>query len=413
MKSSSSVPPSRSSVTGSLGPSRETASHDDDDASPLRRHTPNNTAGTKSPRSIHFVAPANDDGGGGGGDEKDSRPSNVLSPNGSLAAMDHDDDGGGGGGDFLAHAASPPLQRQEELPRFHLTREDVEAAFEFLDVNGSGLLTMSNLKQRLSAFYPQLTSKEYKFLVEDPSGSNGVGGVGSSNNTNNNQSISPEPPGLGQAFISPFSAEGLRASSRPAKAGANEPIGAGGTPGHGEAAVSTAEQTGQQSNNNNGVSSRVCGSRAGLDVDQLWDLIHSFQQLQTSISSNSNAGGGATRMEAPQRQTASSGGARRHGSPGGVGGASYDANMAAALLQSSGEASFDAVGEAFRVYDPRNTHYVEKEVLSRIMAQIGFGELSEEDLTLLVGTADFDGDGRISLDDFRRLVNMKGRFKDA
>lgn len=383
MKSSSAATSSRLSVAHN-----EAAAPDEDDT-PIQLPTVNLNP-SKSPRSVRFAPTAADD-------ERGSHYSNAISPSGSFIGSHHD------GGDLLACVASPP-QRMEELPPFSLTREDVEAAFEFLDVNGSGLLTMSNLKQRLSAFYPQLTSKEYKFLVEDPSGNNGVSGGGGSGG-GNAHSGPAEPSTAAPASTLTAAGEGGKADGGNAAASAgksanSEPTGASAATGGGGGGDLPPSPDGPLS----GGSSRVYGSRAGLDVDQLWDVIHSFQQLQQNI--------GAGAAAEPTHRPIASGGARRHGSPGHLV-PSADAGVAASLLHSAGEGGFDAVGEAFRVYDPRNTHYVEREVLSRIMAQIGFGELNEEDLTLLVGTADFDGDGRISLDDFRRLVNMKGRFKKA
>lgn len=61
----------------------------------------------------------------------------------------------------------------QRLPPFELTREGVVAAFEFFDTSGTGVLTPLTLKERLSAFFPNLTSNDYRFLLESP-GTNGV-----------------------------------------------------------------------------------------------------------------------------------------------------------------------------------------------------------------------------------------------
>ncbi|GET92198.1 hypothetical protein, conserved [Leishmania tarentolae] len=287
------------------------------------------------------------------------------------------------------------LQDQEEFPPFQLTREDVVAAFEFLDVNGSGLLTMGNLKHRLSAFYPHLTSKEYKFLVEDPSGSTGSGGTvssvarlgsavrrgGASDNCSGN-------PG-GPSTLSPAPAASL---ARPS----NLPFDDGGDTAPVDGALSGEGGAG------GAAGSHTTNTRAGLDVDQLWNLINSFQQLQRTLGA----------AQAGQMEGQSAHNTRSTSTP------TFNANFDAYLVSGHGNSGtrsadigFDAVGEAFRIYDPHNTRYVEEEVLSSIMARVGFGDLTEEELAVLVSTADFDGDGRISLEDFRRLVNMKGRFK--
>ena len=50
------------------------------------------------------------------------------------------------------------------------------------------------------------------------------------------------------------------------------------------------------------------------------------------------------------------------------------------------------------------------EVLRSIFSNLGFGEVTPEDVTVLIETADVDGDGKISLSDFRKMV---ARSKDA
>ena len=56
--------------------------------------------------------------------------------------------------------------RQEQGIR--ITREEVESAFNFFDVAGRGVLRPKDLKARLSAFYPNMTNKEYRFLISEP-----------------------------------------------------------------------------------------------------------------------------------------------------------------------------------------------------------------------------------------------------
>lgn len=68
-------------------------------------------------------------------------------------------------------------ETSRRAPPFELTREGVVAAFEFFDTSGTGILTTSTLKERLSAFFPNLTSNEYRFLLEShgPSGGTNMG----------------------------------------------------------------------------------------------------------------------------------------------------------------------------------------------------------------------------------------------
>ena len=69
--------------------------------------------------------------------------------------------------------------------------------------------------------------------------------------------------------------------------------------------------------------------------------------------------------------------------------------------------TYDPVREAFKVFDPKDTGYVDEKNLKEIMEHVGLGPITTEDLKVLIGTADKDGDGKISLEDFRNMTNMK------
>ena len=45
-------------------------------------------------------------------------------------------------------------------------------------------------------------------------------------------------------------------------------------------------------------------------------------------------------------------------------------------------------------------------MLRRIFQDLGYGDISPEDLEVLVETADADGDGKISLEDFRSMLSQ-------
>jgi Ca2+-binding EF-hand superfamily protein len=47
---------------------------------------------------------------------------------------------------------------------------------------------------------------------------------------------------------------------------------------------------------------------------------------------------------------------------------------------------------------------VDNETLRRIFEDLGYGEITDEDLEVLVETADMDKDGRISVEDFRTMM---------
>ena len=67
--------------------------------------------------------------------------------------------------------------------------------------------------------------------------------------------------------------------------------------------------------------------------------------------------------------------------------------------------NFDPVAEAFRLYDTHGTGYLDADRLRSVFKTYGFSELSDEELDILTKAADFDGDGRISLADFRNLID--------
>ena len=48
-----------------------------------------------------------------------------------------------------------------------LTQEEIKSAFAFLDVDKSGQVTLANLKKRLGVFFPDMTPKEFKFLMNN------------------------------------------------------------------------------------------------------------------------------------------------------------------------------------------------------------------------------------------------------
>lgn len=197
---------------------------------------------------------------------------------------------------------------RRSIPPFELTREDVVAAFEFFDSSHTGVLTTSTLKARLSAFFPNLTSKEYRFLLESPGSGAGASTIGQSSKEND------------------------------------------------------------------------------FTVDTLWELIDTYQQQFYKPSR-----GAAPSASAPNTPKSL-------------------AHSIAVASTLDAVSRFDPVKETFNVYDPHGTGSVDVQMLSGIMSRIGFGDLNDEELAILVRTADFDQDGRINLDDFRHLVCMKGRF---
>jgi hypothetical protein len=46
------------------------------------------------------------------------------------------------------------------------------------------------------------------------------------------------------------------------------------------------------------------------------------------------------------------------------------------------------------------------DILTDIFQNLGLGKLSEDDIKVLIETSDCDRDGKISLDDFRRMLDF-------
>jgi len=76
------------------------------------------------------------------------------------------------------------------------------------------------------------------------------------------------------------------------------------------------------------------------------------------------------------------------------------------LLQNNDLGAYDPVKEAFKAYDPHGTGFADHDMLRHIFESLGYGEINEDDLKVLIETADVDRDGQISLDDFRHMMKM-------
>merc|ERR1712093_174104 len=77
---------------------------------------------------------------------------------------------------------------------------------------------------------------------------------------------------------------------------------------------------------------------------------------------------------------------------------------------------YDPVKEAFKVYDPNGTGFADPEILRTIFKQLDYGEITDEDLQVLIQAADADGEGKISLEDFRGMLKFnkeKEKEQDA
>ena len=71
------------------------------------------------------------------------------------------------------------------------------------------------------------------------------------------------------------------------------------------------------------------------------------------------------------------------------------------------DVSIDPVQEVFKMLDPTGLNYIAEERLKKIFSNLGYGDLTDEELRLLIQTGDNDGDGKIGLEDFRLLSSSK------
>ena len=78
------------------------------------------------------------------------------------------------------------------------------------------------------------------------------------------------------------------------------------------------------------------------------------------------------------------------------------------LLANNDLGAYDPTKEAFKAYDPNNTGFVDTDTLRTIFSSLGYGEITDDDLAVLIDTADVDRDGRVSLDDFRKMTMRSG-----
>lgn len=64
----------------------------------------------------------------------------------------------------------------------------------------------------------------------------------------------------------------------------------------------------------------------------------------------------------------------------------------------------DPVIGAFQILDPTSRGYISEDRLKKIFANLGYGELDDDELKCLIKHGDHDGDGKITLSDFLKLA---------
>lgn len=76
-----------------------------------------------------------------------------------------------------------------------------------------------------------------------------------------------------------------------------------------------------------------------------------------------------------------------------------------AMLADNELKDFDPVSEAFKTCeDPLEKGYADMKKIERILQKVGFSEITETDLKNLQKAIDMDKDGKVGLDDFRRMI---------
>lgn len=67
-------------------------------------------------------------------------------------------------------ASSPVAVKRNNKGGVLVTPEDITNAFSMLDIEKTGTLTLATMKKRLSILFPDMTAKEYRFLMNNKKG---------------------------------------------------------------------------------------------------------------------------------------------------------------------------------------------------------------------------------------------------
>ena len=83
----------------------------------------------------------------------------------------------------------------------------------------------------------------------------------------------------------------------------------------------------------------------------------------------------------------------------------HGSTVSKAQQQSAASSQPDVLLEAFQLFDPHGRGYVDTEHLTAVLVGLGVTEVTRGDVQLLVEQSDRDKDGKIGLNDFRRMVH--------
>ena len=89
-----------------------------------------------------------------------------------------------------------------------------------------------------------------------------------------------------------------------------------------------------------------------------------------------------------------------------------DANTLHELLTTTSIEPFDPVEEAFKLLDVENKGFLTVDTFKTIFKNLDFGEITPSDEDIFKEVADFDGDGVINLDDFRKILSQSPEYAE-
>ena len=89
-----------------------------------------------------------------------------------------------------------------------------------------------------------------------------------------------------------------------------------------------------------------------------------------------------------------------------------DANTLYELLTTTSIEPFDPIEEAFKLLDVENKGFLTVDTFKTIFSNLGFGEITPSDEDIFKEVADFDGDGVINLDDFKKILSQSPEYAE-
>ncbi|CAI2382103.1 unnamed protein product [Moneuplotes crassus] len=81
-----------------------------------------------------------------------------------------------------------------------------------------------------------------------------------------------------------------------------------------------------------------------------------------------------------------------------------DAKTLHELLTTTSIEPFDPIEEAFKLLDVEGKGFLTVDTFKTIFSNLGFGEITPSDEDIFKEVADFDGDGVINLEDFKKIL---------